>query len=435
MNRPSHIDWKSITRSIAGIGGAAAAGQLLTFMASPVVSRLFDQEAFGRFGLFFSLANVLAILATLGLQDAIFAARQESHARILFQAALRLLLIFSPLLGLSAYVLIHFNILGYGALPGWAAPLLALEVAIISATAVFQVWLVQGKRFRPLAASYLIQGGARPGTQIAAGFGHFGFSGLIGAELASRATVLGTLLWAGWSDLRTTFGTVTRENCVTIAREYRSFLFFRTPSALLFNFGTALPPALITAAYGVSPAGLYTFMFSVIVAPIAFAQKAIGDVFLGHFAALFKTDPRQAQRFLQRILCGLFAGSTLPAALLWFQGADLFALVFGEPWRESGRLAGIIAPLFMCDLAIGPVTQVLNVVNRPQFKLVFDLGRITAYLAAYFLATRQHASLPEMVRYLAWFGTVSYVIYLGLILHGVASFKSPREQSTVEINR
>lgn len=395
-------------------------GHLLSLLVSPVLSRLFTQEQFGHFGLFFSLANVLAILATLGLQDAIIAARRAEEVEALQQAACQLLLATVPLLGLVAWLLISGDFLGYGSLPSWAAVLLAAEVALLSMIAVFQIRLVREKNFRGLAASHLVLGVSRPGGQVLAGVLGGGFPGLAAAELASRGAVL-VLLWRacgaafskGWR--ATAFG-----RCLEVAGQYRAFLYYRTPSTLLFNFGTALPPTLIASAYGLGAAGLYTFMFSVIVAPIGLLQKAVGDVFLGHFVGLYQSDRAAAAGYFQRMLLMLLGVATVPAAVLWLWGAEVFAFIFGEPWREAGHLAALIAPLFLCDLAIGPVTGVLNAINRPQMKLVFDVVRVLGILGAHQLARFTGAPLSQMVQWLAWSGFISYAIYLVIMWRSVA---------------
>jgi O-antigen/teichoic acid export membrane protein len=415
----SSIDWRSIFRSAAGIGGAAAFGHALMFFASPALSRLFTQDQFGRFSLFFGLANVLAIPATLGLQDAMLAADRPATVDALQQAAMRLLLVTLPVLGAVAWVIIACDWLGYGALPTWTAALIVLEVSALAFIGILQVRLVREREFRWLASSHLILGLARPVSQIGAGFLGTGFPGLALAELGSRLAVLGMLWRACGPAVRRCWRTIPLAECLRAARNYRAFLLYRTPSALCFNVGTALPPTLIAAAYGVTAAGLYSFMFTVIVAPVGLAQKAVGDVFLGHFIALRQSDARLAQRYFQRMTLALLAAAAVPAAALGAWGEDLFAFVFGEPWREAGHLARLIAPLFLCDLAIAPVTGVFNAVNRPQLKLAFDAARIGGILAVFFLSQHLDVSLDRMVQWLAWAGCLSYALYLVLLWKSV----------------
>src|SRR4029079_2588017 len=125
--------------------------------------------------------------------------------------------------------------------------------------------------------------------------------------------------------------------------------------------------------------GLYTLMWSVIVAPGGLVQKAVGDVFIGHFAERFRTDRPTARRFLLRTAVVLSLISLGPGLVLWLWGGPGFAFLFGEPWRPAGRLASRMVRLLMADLVIGPLGGALNVANRPDAKLYFDAARLGGY--------------------------------------------------------
>ncbi|MGZ8455680.1 MAG: lipopolysaccharide biosynthesis protein [Gemmatirosa sp.] len=406
-----------ILRSMGGVGGAAALAQGLGLLAAPIASRLFSEEAFGQFGVFFALANVLVTLALLGMTDALLAARRDDDADALLGASLRLLLVMPLLLALVTAVLVWRDWFGYGALPVWAAPLMAVQVAVVSAAMIVQMWLIRRRRFRRIAIGHLSQGGARAAGQVAFGLAGLGFLGLALSDLVCRVAVVAVSLPEMRDDLRRAWRRPVRA-VVRAAWSYRLFPLFRTPSTFANNFGTALPPTLIAMGYGVSAAGLYTLMNGVLVAPIALVQKAVGDVFIGHFAAEHRRDPVAARRFLMRVAGALAALALAMGALVYAVAEPGFALLFGERWREAGRLAILMLPALMADLAIGPLGSALNVVNRPDAKLGFDVARIGGYLGAYALARAGGLPLDGLVLLLGRFGLASYLVYAALIWYG-----------------
>ncbi len=403
-----------ILRSIGGVGAAAIVGQLVALAASPVVSRLFAQGDIGKFGLFFSLANVLVTIATLGLQDALLAAPNGPDARALTAACLYSMLVTSPLLAAATWLLIRFGLFGYGALPPWAAILMAFEIVAIGAVMLFQMSLIRAQGFRRLASGHVTQGVARAASQVGAGLVALAFFGLAAADVVSRALVAVVLGRGLQADLGEAKRVPLRE-VVNVAWRYRMFPFFRTPSTLAHNLGTALPPALVTMAYGVDSGGVYTLMFGVLVVPAGLVQKAVGDVFLGHFAERFHADRHAARRFLAQVALALLAISAGPALLLGLWGEPMFAFVFGEKWRVAGALASLMIPLLVADLTIGPLGGALNVANRPDAKLVFDALRLSGYASAYLIATKRAMPLSGMVALFAWFGVVAYIVYGTLI--------------------
>lgn len=406
----------SILRSMAGVGSFAVLGNLLVLLAAPLLSRLFTADAFGLFGLFFAFANVLAAVAMLGLQDAIFATSEEEELLALFKSALLFALLSGPLAAFVCWLFIAADLFGLGVLPGWTALLMAIEVPAVTLIILLQLWHVRRQQFRTLAFSHLALGGARAGGQVSAGFAGLGFLGLGAAEAASRIVTASFLAMRARDDLARA-RRVTPAACRAATMRARRFILFRTPSTFAFNLGTALPPAIVNMTHGIGAAGLYAFTYSILVVPAGLVQKAAGDVFLGHFAELHQADPDAARRLLLRTLVTLTAIAIPPALLLALAGEPLFAFVFGEQWREAGRFASLMAPMLIVDVAIGPLGVSLNVVNRPELKLIFDIARITASAAAYGLTVALDASMGTTVQFIAWFGAASYVIYLALILY------------------
>jgi O-antigen/teichoic acid export membrane protein len=284
---------------------------------------------------------------------------------------------------------------------------------------LLQMWIIRRRRFRALAGGHVTLGIARSAGQLGAGSIGAGFLGLGLAEALSRTAVLLVLMRSAREDLRLARSVSAREIRAALSR-YRHFPLFRTPSTLANNVGTAMPAALVTMAYGVSATGLYTLMATVLVAPSGLVQKAVGDVFIGHFAHEFRKNRRRAQQFLVNVALALVVLSIVPAVILRLWGAPMFAMVFGEKWRAAGHLAGIMVPVLMADFVIGPLGGALNVVNRPEAKLVFDVLRLAGLVAAYALAMHASAPLAGMMTYFSAFGVASYVVYGLLIYLGTA---------------
>lgn len=418
-----------IVRSIGGVGGAALLAQLIALAAAPAASRLFTQADFGRFGLFFGLANVLVPIALLGLTDAIVAANTEEDALTLLAACVYAVFAMTPILVGVTYLLVTQDLFGYGTLPWWTILLIAVEIPAIGSVMVLQMWLIRQRRFRPLAYGHLAQGVARAVGQVGAGVLAMGFLGLAAADIFCRISVIATLLGATRMELEKT----RRYHLADIRRviwRFRLFPLFRTPSTLANNLGTALPAVLVTMRYGVAAGGVFTLMASVVVGPSGLIQKAVGDVFLGHFALRFHRDKEGAIKFAYRVTIALAVLSLIPASLLYFWGPSAFALLFGEKWRLAGKLASVFVPLLMADLALGPLAGALNVVNRPDAKMFFDAARITAILGAHQVASAAGLPLEGMVALFAKFGVLAYLFFAVLIYYGVTH---PRPTSKLRV--
>lgn len=93
-----------------------------------------------------------------------------------------------------------------------------------------------------------------------------------------------------------------------------------------------------------------------------------------------------------------------------------FSLVFGPAWREAGYLVALFTPLSITSLAVSPVTRLYSVVNRPEFKLLFDLGLIAVPFASFRLMHDRGASYWTCMSAYVAMGTAAYVLHLALTL-------------------
>jgi O-antigen/teichoic acid export membrane protein len=62
----------------------------------------------------------------------------------------------------------------------------------------------------------------------------------------------------------------------------------------------------------------------------------------------------------------LFGLSIIPFGLVILFGPEMFALVFGEHWREAGVYSQIMAPWLMVNFLTSPVSQVPLILNKQR---------------------------------------------------------------------
>lgn len=405
-----------LVRAIGMVGLAATASQLASVAVAPILARLYSVGAFGEFGVIVAFTNIAATAMLLGLNDAVIAAADDRDARglaaacILVQLALCL-----PVLG-CAWWFMATNRFGLGALPRWSLVLILPATLLLSMVSLLQSMLIRGRRFPTIAAAYVALGLARACGQMLGGVASLGFLGLAGGELLGRAA-------SNQMMLRNLKGEVSAARAMRIAEirasvmRYRHFCLFRTPSALASAVAVGAPSLLIADMFGAQQAGYFNLMMTMIMGPLALAQKAVGDVFLGHFAAKLRAEEGGAGRLLL-----IFTGLLLTLGLLmgitfWAAGGDLFALVFGERWRPAGMMAAAATPWIVTAIGIVPVSSSINAANRPELKILFDVTYLGAIGVAWRTSRVLNLSALQFVSLLAWLVAGALLFLLFLLLY------------------
>lgn len=408
-----------IGHSILRVGGATVIAQAVGLAAIPVLSRVYDETAFGVFGLFFNLVTVTGVVSTLGLHEAVLAPHRRADALALLGAGVVANAVMSILIALFAFGLIRGNAFGLGVLPVWSAALVAPAQWLIGMTMILQIWTVRKRAVNSLALASISQGVGRAGTQAALGLTvGGGWLGLLAGEIVGRGLAVGTMASRCWPDLRLSARVSLRKMTAAVIR-FREFPLWRTPSHLANNLAATMPLFLMASVFAPQTVGQFAFMMMIVVAPVGLVLRAVGDVFLGEFGARFRSDPRSARTLLHRTAGALAAITVPPSLLLAFAGAPLFALVFGSNWREAGMMAAVYVPVLVGNLVVAPLGGVLNVTRRPSFKLAVDLIGITLQAIGFGWARLTGAGAVATAGAIFAGYAIAFAVYFALILIAV----------------
>ncbi|MFN3597609.1 MAG: lipopolysaccharide biosynthesis protein [Rubricoccaceae bacterium] len=392
------------------IGGGAAA-QAAVFVARPLLTRLYSPEAFGALGVFTALAYLLATLLTLRYEDALMLpARRRSAAGVLVLAlGAAGVLGGAALLALGAYgparLAARLGVPGVAALL-WMAPLVAVLLAWANAA---QGWLARAERFRLISGALALQSAGLLTVQISAW--RYGAAGLVlgvlcGAALFAGAALLGATSAGAWRYAR-------HARLRRLATRYRRFAFYGTPATLLAQLASRLPPLLLAPAFGAAVVGQFGLAVAALAVPLGLVGDATGQVFYVRAAEAHRAGRLAA--LTASVLRRLAHVATYPVLAAALAGPDVFAFVFGEPWREAGLYARLLAPWLLLSAINPPLTRVFDTLERQRDELA--LGAVTAtLLAGALLAGSATGDARTAILLLGLGGGLARAVQLGRIL-------------------
>jgi O-antigen/teichoic acid export membrane protein len=197
---------------------------------------------------------------------------------------------------------------------------------------------------------------------------------------------------------------------------------FSGSSALLQSSSQMLPAVFIAVLYGPMAAGWFGLGQRITGMPTRLVGEAAAQAFLGEVAqaegpAVYRLFKRTALRFF---LLGLVGLSPLLLA-----GPPLFALVFGEPWRETGLIVQILVPLHLARFVVVPVAQTLNVTGRQHLHLVASLLAALALLVSFALGAWLDFSLTGTLLLYSLGTTAAFLFYLACAWRAAKTAAAP----------
>lgn len=398
-------------RAMTLLGGSTALGQLLLVITTPVVTRLYTPAAVGLFTLYFTYVTFVQTGSSLMYSTAIPTASSSGEAVALTRLSLILSVPYA-LLGAAAFaVLRELHLFGFEHFPLLAALLCAVSLALTGAFTTFRYLLVRHRRYDGIARALLAQNGARAIGQVGGGLASATWWTMALSDVAGRLFGIGP----GLRQLRSEQPRSEIPSRRRVARRYRSFPLVYLPSILIDNLVVWLPLPLITAHYGLTAGGYYAIVSRVIGVPLGVVATSVADVFHGDLALIARSGEHPDRLFRRTTVLLIAVGLPL-AVLLYFFSRPVLVAVLGHQWTQAGLLCSLMAPWFLLQFIVSPLSRVVLVYEAQAWKLAYDLLALAAIGVVYAIGVAHHASLSTFVGWLSVAATGCYVVYFLLLI-------------------
>lgn len=338
----------------------------------PLITRVYGPESIGLFGMLLAFVNFASVAMALRYDVAVVGARDDPEAARLACGAAIVTVPTSILLGLAMLALVSFDLFGFGALPRWAAALVATLLILTSWFVILRFYLVRNGEFSAIGRALITQGGARAAVPVGAGTFMSGWEGLAIGELVARSIGIWGLWARSRGQLRASVVPLSLRRTFCTLWAYRRYPAVLLPSSVLDALALALPLPVLLGNYGARAAGLYVVVSRIISAPTQLVSGSFADVF--HYSA--QAEHGSGDSNLRTLIRGDLAKLLRIGGAIFLPTAVIapfaFGTVFGADFAEAGLMFAILAPAALAAFAIGPLSRALVVVNRPDLKLVAD---------------------------------------------------------------
>ena len=395
------------------LSGTAAA-MAVAYLALFVLTRLYPPEAFGVLDYFTSLLSLFVTVSSLRYEDAVMQPEDDREAAGVLWLAMGLVLVTVALLcGVLPWREEVARLLGVPAIAPWLwlvpVALLAMRLGKMG-----ELWLTRSRRFGTISGVQAAGTTTTAAVRVGAGTATASPGGLIGGFVAGHAVAAAVLTRRVWQqDGALVRSALSRRRLRGLARRYRRFALFSTPSALLSAFVARLPALLLPVFFSTAVLGLYGRAFAALFVPLSMVGGAVAQVFFVQAA-----EARRAETlapFAGRVHARLVTIGLFPMLALVVAGPDVFEAAFGAPWREAGVYVRYVGPwLFLMSVA-SPLTRLFDVLERQRTELAMSLVLFAAQLAALYVGGRSGSVLYTLAL-LGAAGAATRALQIGVML-------------------
>ena len=401
-------------RSVSILAGGTATSQALGVLCAPLLTRLYTTEDFGNYQIYFSLLSFAIVLACLRYELAVMLPENESEAANVLGVAFACTLLMSLATGASAvWAASATHSLGkIDALRRymWIFPLTVFAAGIYQA---LSYWAFRRKSFTSVSRTKILQIATQILIQLGLGsLLRIGLPGLLFGDATGRIAGSVSLVEDTGKKQKIDWQSITPRAMWNAAVRYRNFPFISSLSGFVTTAGNSLPMLLIAQWYGVQVLGWLALADRVMGAPSGLIGQAVSQVYMPEAASLARTDPRGLRSLFQVTVRKLVLIPAVPCLIIVFFGPALFALVFGEPWREAGNYARLLVIMHYVNFIAWPFAPTLTLLERQGQQLALDSFRLAIPCVSIWLAAvlKQNATQVVLI-----YGTSSLLGHFAIL--------------------
>lgn len=371
-----HLPRGSFRRNVITLMSGTALAQLITIATYPIISRLYNPDDFGFFGLFTSLALILSAISAFRYEQAIPLPEKDEDAVTITKASLFMVFLFSFVLFL---ILIFFNkeIARLLKAHSFSNLLLLLPVSIL-ALGLYQTlsyWATRKKQFKILSTSRFAQSASSSAYQVSVGFFsatsfNLTFGQIIGQVIATLSLARYIYKKEGSKFLLSS----KLDRYRTLLVKYREFPLFATIANLILNLSTQLPTILLFHFFTAQTVGFFTVSQKIISLPITLISNTTSQVYYQEASKQYHQNKNKLQSSFLRTFGFLFLIGLLISLFLLF-APSIFYFVLGDKWLEAGVFARYMALYLAIQFGASAVSPILNVLRRQDINFLWQTFR------------------------------------------------------------
>ena len=390
--------------NLATLSAGTVVAQLIPFVATVILSRLYNPDEMGEWGVFSSYGAILAIVGCLRYDGSIVKAKSQSDAYQLTYIAIAFSLAFTVLLYLISFVIHLIGIdVGMNISAVYMLPIYVFTLLLVQALSNLATYL---RRYKLIATNSINRSISQTGSRILLGFVKSNRQGMIIGAIIGNIISLFTL--CGSINIIKNRKCIQRDRSLELIKENKKFPIFDLPSNLLNSVSSHCPPILLSWYFLGSVVGLFSMAQNLLYIPMSFVGSSVSQLYYKDASECINNG-LSISALTRRLFVSLFSFGALFMCLLIVCEDWLFGFVLGAKWTEVGHYVVLLSPWLLLVTALSPLSTVFYVKDKQMVNMNLNILGVIMRVASIVLV----GSWFHLSNYTVFsFGIASFVFYI-----------------------
>ena len=408
------------SKNVLTLMTGATIAQAIPIAISPILTRLYTPSDFGVLSLFLAISSILAVIATLRYELAIVQPQADEDAAAIVVLSASIAIIIS----LITFIFIYLSnstlksLISNPEIEPWLY-LIPLSVLLTGLYQSLNYWHSRKKLFKQIAKSKVHQGIGSGIIQASSGFAQVGSKALIWGYLLGQIIALVTLLIKFLKSDVKIVKQVSYRSVRANATLYKDLPLYSTFGALADKLSVQMPILIISKFFDLIQTGIFSLTFRVLSFPMSLMSNALYQVLFQKVSVMYYESPGKIKILILKISFLLFLIMIPFVGIIWLYGEDIFIIIFGNPWRQSGEMAAILSLAIAIRFIVSPLTAVLALGHNIKMGVLWQITYLVTvtitliYFSSYDINTLLYAFVIHDL--------VLYTIYFIFIINGAGN--------------
>lgn len=326
-------------KSVLKVGSGNLIGQGIAIITTPILSRIYNDIAYGDRAIVVSTAAIIINLSTLGLNSAIMKPKDDEESKKVFTTALYFNILVSTVVVLLCFVFnnIHHLIDVSGSYP-IALVLMWLYMIVYTSQSLVLIYANRKGKYNRLFFNPIIGSVANIVLAIPLGLAGFGYKGFLITTIVSQAI---QVIHMAWKDIPI-YKHYHLKDFIYVIKTYKEYVFYQYPSNFLMNTGNEYPTQFLGRNFTSQELGNYSMCLNVMKYPIRLIAGPVSTVYF-RTATEYHRQGKNLADFTYKLISKILMISFIPVALCCVFSEKIFAFALGTDWTTAGTIAAIKA--------------------------------------------------------------------------------------------
>ncbi len=352
-------------------------------VVTPILTRLYAQEAFGEWGVFSSVIAILGVGMFWGYENAIVKAEDE---RDVLHTGLLCLLTCGTTILLTALVFLIGSATGIPFFRSFPEKgLLLIYLFVYALYIILYNFCNRQEKYNALAVSHVVLGGSQAVLRIVFGLTALTVvNGLIlGTTLAQVLNVLFILFCLreflrgrNWKD-------ISRQRIGELFRQNRRFPLFDAPASVMAFAAFQSPTLILSQYFDKADIGCFSIVIQLLLMPMSFIGTAMGKVYYQQLCRA-QGDAESIRDVSRKVVGTVCIISVMPLLFLAMGGDFILVKFLGDKWTTAGNVALCLALWSFPTVLAQPLIPLYRTLDRQKrllfFNALYFIGGVGAIL-------------------------------------------------------